>query len=62
MINLVEPIVVGIAGYFVGERLGVAGYLGAGLIVAGIFVVERATHARTPFAPGPCLDACPFVT
>lgn len=60
VINLVEPIVVGIVGYFVGERLGVAGYLGAGLIVAGIFVVERATHARTPFAPVPWLGRVPF--
>ena len=48
VINLLEPIVVGIVGYFVGERLGVLGYLGAGLIVAGIFVVERGTHARAP--------------
>lgn len=44
VINLLEPIVVAIIGYFVGERLGAAGYLGAALIIAGIFVVERGTH------------------
>ncbi len=53
VINLLEPIVVGIVGYFVGERLGVAGYLGAGLIVAGILVVERGTHVDAGVPAGP---------
>jgi drug/metabolite transporter (DMT)-like permease len=45
VINLSEPVVVGIVGYFVGERLGIAGYLGAALIVTSIVVVERGSHA-----------------
>lgn len=44
VINLLEPVVVGVIGYFVGERLGLDGYLGAALIVAGILVAERGTH------------------
>jgi drug/metabolite transporter (DMT)-like permease len=44
VINLLEPVVAGIIGYFVGERLGVSGYAGAALILAGILVVERGTH------------------
>lgn len=53
VINVLEPIVVGIVGDFVGERLGAVGHLGAALIIAGIFVVERGTHAGAPVAPGP---------
>ena len=34
----------GVVGYAVGERLGAVGYLGAALILAGIFVAERGTH------------------
>lgn len=53
VINLLEPVVVGVIGYFVGERLGLDGYLGAALIVAGILVAERGTHpaAREHAAP-----------
>lgn len=44
ILNLLEPVVAGIVGYAVGERLGAVGYLGAVLILAGIFVAERGTH------------------
>ena len=44
ILNLLEPVVAGIVGYAVGERLGVVGYAGAALILAGIFVAERGTH------------------
>jgi drug/metabolite transporter (DMT)-like permease len=50
VINLSEPVIVAIIGWFVGERLGVSGYFGALLILASIFVVERGTHA-VPAAP-----------
>jgi drug/metabolite transporter (DMT)-like permease len=46
LINLLEPIVAGIVGYAVGERLGVVGYVGAALILVAILVVERGTHRR----------------
>ena len=45
VINLFEPIVAGVIGYSIGERLGVLGYLGAGLILAGIVVVELGSHS-----------------
>jgi drug/metabolite transporter (DMT)-like permease len=35
-----EPVVAGIVGFFVGERLGVSGYIGALVILAGIFIAE----------------------
>jgi drug/metabolite transporter (DMT)-like permease len=44
ILNLLEPVVAGIVGYAVGERLGAVGYFGAALILAGIFVAERGTH------------------
>ena len=44
ILTLVEPVVAGVVGYFVGERLGVLGYLGAALILAGIVVAELGTH------------------
>jgi len=44
ILNLLEPVVAGIAGYFVGDRLGLVGYAGALLILAGILVAERGTH------------------
>jgi drug/metabolite transporter (DMT)-like permease len=44
ILNLLEPVVAGVVGYAVGERLGLVGYLGAALILAGIFVAERGTH------------------
>jgi drug/metabolite transporter (DMT)-like permease len=45
-----EPVVAGIIGYWVGERLGVSGYLGAGVILLGIVIAEsRAWRAgRAP--------------
>lgn len=51
ILNLLEPIVAGIVGYLVGERLGLVGYVGAGLIVAGILVAERGTHGTHESAP-----------
>jgi drug/metabolite transporter (DMT)-like permease len=48
LLNLLEPVVAGIIGYAVGERLGVVGYLGAALILAAIIVAERGTHRRVP--------------
>ncbi|MGZ8763155.1 MAG: DMT family transporter [Acidimicrobiia bacterium] len=47
LLNLLEPVVAGIIGYAVGERLLVVGYLGAALILAAIVVAERGTHRRT---------------
>jgi drug/metabolite transporter (DMT)-like permease len=44
ILNLLEPVVAGVVGYAVGERLGLVGYAGAALILAGIFVAERGTH------------------
>ncbi|MGZ4688445.1 MAG: DMT family transporter [Acidimicrobiia bacterium] len=53
ILNLLEPVVAGIVGYAVGERLGFVGYVGAALILAGIFVAERGTHETvTPDLPG----------
>jgi drug/metabolite transporter (DMT)-like permease len=53
ILNLLEPVVAGIVGYAVGERLGAVGYLGAGLILAGIVVAERGTHdGRTTESAG----------
>lgn len=50
IISLLELVVAGIIGYFVGERLGVPGYLGATLILAAIVIAERGTHRVS--APG----------
>jgi drug/metabolite transporter (DMT)-like permease len=44
IISLVEPVVAGVIGYFVGERLGIPGYLGAVLILGAIVIAERGTH------------------
>ena len=44
ILNLLEPVVAGFVGYTVGERLGVSGYFGAFLILAGIVVAELGTH------------------
>ena len=52
VINLLEPVVAGVIGYFAGERLGFSGYLGAGLILASIVVVERGTHRTSSAARG----------
>jgi drug/metabolite transporter (DMT)-like permease len=35
-----EPVVAGIIGYWVGERLGVSGYIGAAVILLGIVIAE----------------------
>lgn len=44
-----EPVVAGIIGYWVGERLGVAGYVGAAIILAGIVIAEsRSWRAAQP--------------
>ena len=51
VINLLEPIVAGVIGYSVGERLGVLGYLGAALILVGIVVVERGSHPADAVEP-----------
>jgi drug/metabolite transporter (DMT)-like permease len=51
ILNLLEPVVAGVVGYAVGERLGVVGYAGAALILAGIFVAERGTHDAKAAAP-----------
>lgn len=47
ILNLLEPVVAGFVGYAAGERLGVVGYFGAFLILAGIVVAELGTH-RAP--------------
>jgi drug/metabolite transporter (DMT)-like permease len=57
VINLFEPVVVGVIGFFVGERLGAPGYLGAVLILASILVVEHGTHRRTTHEQTPGLSA-----
>ncbi len=53
LLNLLEPVVAGIIGYAVGERLGGVGYLGATLILAAIVVAERGTHRRVIVGSGP---------
>jgi drug/metabolite transporter (DMT)-like permease len=53
ILNLLEPVVAGVVGYAVGERLGLVGYLGAALILAGIFVAERGTHDGAAIEPTP---------
>jgi len=40
VILLFEPIVAGVVGYAVGERLGVSGYFGAAIILGGILLAE----------------------
>ncbi|MCU1459432.1 MAG: DMT(drug/metabolite transporter) superfamily permease [Actinomycetia bacterium] len=39
-----EPVTAGVVGWFVGERLGVRGYVGAAVILAGVVVVELGTR------------------
>jgi drug/metabolite transporter (DMT)-like permease len=43
-----EPVVAGVVAYAVGERLGVAGYVGALIIFSGIVVAEARVWRRTP--------------
>jgi drug/metabolite transporter (DMT)-like permease len=40
VILLFEPVVAGVIGYWVGERLGFTGYVGAIVILAGILLAE----------------------
>jgi drug/metabolite transporter (DMT)-like permease len=47
VILLFEPVVAGFVGYAVGERLGVKGYVGAGVILASILVAEAPSWALT---------------
>jgi drug/metabolite transporter (DMT)-like permease len=42
-----EPVVAGVVGFFVGERLGVSGYVGALIILAGIFIAESRSRGNT---------------
>ena len=42
-----EPVVAGIVGFLVGERLGVTGYIGALVILAGIFIAEAGRLDRS---------------
>jgi drug/metabolite transporter (DMT)-like permease len=51
VILLFEPVVAGFVGYAVGERLGVGGYVGAVVILAGILLAESRTWRRAPSAP-----------
>ena len=47
VILLFEPVVAGFVGYAVGERLGVKGYIGAGVILASILVAEAPAWVLT---------------
>jgi drug/metabolite transporter (DMT)-like permease len=48
VILLFEPVVAGVVGYFVGERLGIHGYVGAAVILAGMVLAEwRSWAARS---------------
>jgi drug/metabolite transporter (DMT)-like permease len=46
VILLFEPVVAGFVGYLVGERLGVAGYIGAIVIFGGILIAESRSWRR----------------
>jgi drug/metabolite transporter (DMT)-like permease len=50
VIGLFEPVVAGFVGYTVGERLGWAGYLGAGIILAAILVAESGSWRKVPLS------------
>ena len=47
VILLFEPVVAGFVGYLVGERLGLKGYVGAAVILAGILVAEAPSWVLT---------------
>lgn len=49
VILMFEPVVAGFAGYLAGERLGIAGYVGALVILGGIVIAE----SRSWRAPAP---------
>jgi drug/metabolite transporter (DMT)-like permease len=51
-----EPVVAGIVGFFVGERLGVTGYIGALVILAGIFIAEAGRLDRSVKERRECPD------
>ena len=53
MILEFEPVVAGIIGYWVGERLGVAGYLGAAVILLGIVIAESRAWWRAGWLTRP---------
>ena len=57
VILLFEPVVAGVIGYWVGERLGVTGYVGAFVILAGILLAEsrswKAAKAHASIDPNP---------
>jgi drug/metabolite transporter (DMT)-like permease len=46
VILLFEPVVAGIVGYFVGERLGIHGYIGAAVILTGMVLAEWRSWAQ----------------
>jgi drug/metabolite transporter (DMT)-like permease len=46
VILLFEPVVAGFVGYAIGERLGVAGYAGALIILGGILLAESSSWRR----------------
>jgi len=47
VILLFEPVVAGLVGYLVGERLGLKGYVGAAVILASILVAEAPSWVLT---------------
>jgi drug/metabolite transporter (DMT)-like permease len=49
VILMFEPVVAGFTGYLAGERLGIAGYVGALVILGGIVIAE----SRSWWAPAP---------
>jgi len=52
VILMFEPVVAGFVGYEVGERLGVSGYVGAVVILAGILIAEsRSGRGATAVSP-----------
>ncbi|HEX5613898.1 MAG TPA: DMT family transporter [Acidimicrobiia bacterium] len=51
VILLFEPVVAGVVGYSVGERLGVSGYVGATIILGGILLAESRAW-RAGLTPG----------
>ena len=46
VILLFEQVVAGVVGYAVGERLGIAGYIGAVVILAGMLLAESGSWKR----------------
>jgi drug/metabolite transporter (DMT)-like permease len=53
VILLFEQVVAGIVGYAVGERIGIAGYIGALVILTGMFLAESASWRRSAATPQP---------